>query len=81
MKEIFWVLLCRSEFIRTYCSRHFVSDKIIMMNQDVGPAFEQKDTDMIEWNVVTKLCIVETRCVMIIFCDLWKMKNVRYLSF
>ena len=60
MKEIFWGLLYRNEF-RTYCSRHFVSDKIIMMNLDVGPAFEQKDTDMIKWIVVTKLCIVETR--------------------
>jgi hypothetical protein len=54
VKEIFWCLLCRNEFIRTYCSRTFVSDKIIIMNLDTVSAFEKKDTDMMKLTVVIK---------------------------
>jgi hypothetical protein len=39
----------------------FFSDKIIMKNLDMDPAFEKKHTDIMKLTVVIKLCIVETR--------------------
>jgi hypothetical protein len=72
--KIFWCLPCRNEFIRTFCSRPFVSDKIIMMNLVCGSSLWEEGYryDEMDCGYKTVYSRTKMRCYVYI---LWPVEN------